>query len=62
MKTHIVQKTKQRFRHNTTKHFNFQNTWNCMGPLNEENKLHIDEKDNKTEKNPQSLKNVYHTL
>ena len=43
METHIVPQTKHQLRHNINKHVNFENTRNCMGPLNDENKLQVDE-------------------
>ena len=58
MKTHIVQQTKHQVRHNVGKHVDFTNAWNCMEPLNGENKLQIDKKDNKNWKNWKILKNL----
>ena len=55
IKTHIGQQTKHQLPHNIRKHDkkdNFEK--NCMGPLNDEIKLQVDDKNNKTEnlKNP----------
>ena len=47
MKTYTGQQTKHRLRHNISKHVNFQSAWNCMGPLNGEIKLQVNETNNK---------------
>ena len=43
MKPHIVQQTKHLLFQNIRKPVILKNTWNCMGPLKDENKLQIDE-------------------
>ena len=51
MKTHIVLQTKHQLPHSISKHVIFlKKTRNCMGPLNHENKLQVDETNKKTEK------------
>ena len=51
MKTLIVHLTKYQLRHIISKQGYFYNKWSCIGTLNNENRLQIDEKDNKNWKN-----------
>ena len=44
MKAHSVQQTKHQLRHKITQQGIFENTRNCIGPLNDENKLQVDER------------------
>ena len=47
MKMHIVQLTKLQLRHNISKHVIFWITTNWFKPLYDENKLQVDEENNK---------------
>ena len=60
MKLHIVQQTIHELWHNISREFNFWSTRNWMGSLNDESKLQVDEKNNKTEKfeNPLKICNI----
>ena len=44
MKTHIVKQVEHQLYHFINKHVYFENTRNFMGLFNDENKLHVDEK------------------
>ena len=51
MKIHMVLQTEQQLRHNIRKQVYFlKKTMNCMGPLNDVNKLQADNKNNKNRK------------
>ena len=47
MKTHFVQQIIHQLQYNINRHVNFEIVGNRMGPLNDENKLQIDEKTTK---------------
>ena len=58
MKTHFVQQTKRPWRHNIGGYAIVWNTRNCMRYLNDENKLQVDEKNKKKQKDLENLWNV----
>ena len=47
MKTHIAHQVKQQLKNYISRHATFWTSRNCMGPLKDENKLQVDEKNNK---------------
>ena len=61
IKTQIVQQTKHQWQ-TKSKCIFFWNTRSWMGPLIDENKLQLDEKNNKNWKAWKILENVYHKV
>ena len=47
MKKHFVQQTKHQLRNKISRHVNVRVKLNWMGPLNDENKLQVDERNSK---------------
>ena len=47
MKALFVHQTKHQLRHNISRHVNFLNSSSWMGPLNDDNKLQVDEENKK---------------